>query len=84
MQMALGGRPPGRRARDSGLALFACSPGVQCAILWGSIAEIGNSARLLLWSVPAGRGHDDLLVSAARSARLDGVDWRARVTWGRA
>jgi hypothetical protein len=31
--------------------------------------------RLLRWSVPASRGHDDLLVSAALSARLDGIDW---------
>lgn len=39
-------------------------------------------ARLLRWSVPAGRGHDDLLVSAALTARLNRVDWRARVARG--
>ena len=38
--------------------------------------------RLLRWSVPAARGHDDLLVSAALTARLDGVDWRERVARG--
>ncbi|MDQ2655343.1 MAG: hypothetical protein M3Z20_20110, partial [Chloroflexota bacterium] len=38
--------------------------------------------RLLRWSVPAGRGHDDLLVSAALTARLDRVDWRERVARG--
>lgn len=34
--------------------------------------------RLLRWSVPQGRGHDDLVVSAALTAVLDGIDWRAR------
>jgi hypothetical protein len=38
--------------------------------------------RLLRWSVPAGSGHDDLLVSAALTARLDRVDWRERVARG--
>jgi hypothetical protein len=38
--------------------------------------------RLLRWSVPAARGHDDLLVSAALTARLDRVDWRERVARG--
>lgn len=38
--------------------------------------------RLLRWSVPAGRGHDDLLVSAALAARLDKIDWRPRAARG--
>ncbi|MBL8129836.1 MAG: hypothetical protein JNM64_19525, partial [Chloroflexia bacterium] len=38
--------------------------------------------RLLRWSVPASRGHDDLLVSAALAARLDRLDWRERVATG--
>lgn len=38
--------------------------------------------RLLRWSVPAGRGHDDLLISAALTARLDKADWRERVARG--
>lgn len=38
--------------------------------------------RLLRWSVPAGRGHDDLLISAALTARLDQIDWRPRTARG--
>lgn len=34
------------------------------------------------WSVPAGAGHDDLVVSAALVAALDGHDWRPRVAMG--
>jgi hypothetical protein len=30
--------------------------------------------RLLRWSVPASRGHDDLLISTAITARLDEID----------
>ena len=32
--------------------------------------------KLLRWSVPASRGHDDLLISTALTARLDEIDWR--------
>jgi hypothetical protein len=38
--------------------------------------------RLLRWSVPASRGHDDLLISAALAARLDEIDWRPRIAQG--
>jgi hypothetical protein len=38
--------------------------------------------RVLRWSVPADRGHDDLLISAALTARLDGIDWRVRMARG--
>ena len=38
--------------------------------------------KLLRWSVPAGRGHDDLLISMAPTARLDEIDWRDRMTRG--
>jgi hypothetical protein len=38
--------------------------------------------RILRWSVPAGRGHDDLLISAALTARLDEMDWRDRTARG--
>lgn len=38
--------------------------------------------RLLRWSVPASRGHDDLLISAALTARLDQIDWRPRTARG--
>jgi hypothetical protein len=38
--------------------------------------------RLLRWSVPVGRGHDDLLISTALAARLDQLDWRRRTARG--
>jgi hypothetical protein len=38
--------------------------------------------RLLRWSVPANLGHDDLLISAALTARLDEIDWRPRMARG--
>jgi len=36
----------------------------------------------LRWGTPAGRGHDDLVMSAALVTLLDGRDWRARVAKG--
>ena len=39
---------------------------------------------LLRWSVPEREGHDDLVVSAALAAVLDGRDLRPRVAMGRA
>ncbi|MDP9363724.1 MAG: hypothetical protein M3Q10_05770 [Chloroflexota bacterium] len=38
--------------------------------------------RILRWSVPASRGHDDLLISAALAARLDAINWRPRTARG--
>jgi hypothetical protein len=38
--------------------------------------------KLLRWSVPASRGHDDLLISTALTARLDAIDWRDRTARG--
>lgn len=38
--------------------------------------------KTLRWSVPPGRGHDDLVMSAALTAVLDGVDWRDRLARG--
>src|SRR3954464_9150392 len=38
--------------------------------------------KLLRWSVPASRGHDNLLISAALAARLDEIDWRDRTARG--
>jgi hypothetical protein len=40
--------------------------------------------KLLRWSVPASRGHDDLVISAALTATLDGHDWRPRRAIGHA
>ena len=36
----------------------------------------------LRWSVPASRGHDDLVMSAALTAVLDRIDWRPRLARG--
>jgi hypothetical protein len=38
--------------------------------------------KLLRWQVPPSRGHDDLVMSAALTAVLDGLDWRPRVAKG--
>jgi hypothetical protein len=38
--------------------------------------------KLLRWSVPASRGHDDLLISIALTARLNALDWRDRMARG--
>ena len=38
--------------------------------------------KLLRWSVPASRGHDDLLMSTALTARLDEIDWLDRTACG--
>jgi hypothetical protein len=38
--------------------------------------------KLLRWSVPPSRGHDDLLISTALTARLDAIDWRDRTARG--
>src|SRR5215217_2364035 len=40
--------------------------------------------RLLRWSLPSSRGHDDLLISTALTARLDAIDWRDRMARGHA
>jgi hypothetical protein len=58
-------------------------------VYWGQLAAcryevLPGPGRLLRWSVPANLGHDDLLVSAALTARLDAMDWRERVARGRA
>jgi hypothetical protein len=38
--------------------------------------------RPLRWGVPTSRGHDDLVMSAALAATLDGFDWRERLAYG--
>jgi hypothetical protein len=38
--------------------------------------------KTLRWGVPTGRGHDDLVMSAALVATLDGIDWRERMARG--
>jgi hypothetical protein len=46
-------------------------------------ATVPGPGRLLRWSVPSGRGHDDLVMSAALVAVLDGLDFRPRLAVGR-
>ncbi|MDP9370643.1 MAG: hypothetical protein M3Q03_20645 [Chloroflexota bacterium] len=47
---------------------------------------LAGPGKLLRWSVPTGRGagarHDDLVVSAALTAALEGFDWRPRTAIG--
>jgi hypothetical protein len=43
---------------------------------------VPGPGKLLRWSVPAGRGHDDLVMSAALTGALDGLDLRPRVAVG--
>ncbi len=47
---------------------------------------LAGPGKLLRWSVPTGRGtgtrHDDLVISAALTAALEGFDWRPRMAVG--
>ena len=43
-----------------------------------TFTTLPGPGRLLRWEVPAGRGHDDLVISAALAATLDTIDWRPR------
>lgn len=38
--------------------------------------------RVLRWIVPVGRGHDDVMISVALTAKPDDIDWRPRVAKG--
>lgn len=56
---------------------------------WAQLAAVTYATppgpgKSLRWGVPSGRGHDDLVMSAALVATLDGVDWRERVARGTA
>ena len=44
---------------------------------------VAGPGKLLRWSVPTARGHDDLVISAALTATLEGFDWRSRRAIGR-
>ena len=43
---------------------------------------VPGPGKLLRWSVPASRGHDDLLISTALTARVDAIGWRDRTARG--
>ncbi len=43
---------------------------------------LAGPGNVLRWSVPASEGHDDLVVSAALAAVLDGIDPRPRIAVG--
>ena len=54
---------------------------------WAQMRSIEYDVRegpgkMMSWSVPAGRGHDDLVMSAALAALLDEQDFRPRVARG--
>ena len=54
---------------------------------WRQLREVTFSTalgpgKLMQWSVPAGRGHDDLVMSAALVVALEGVDLRSRIARG--
>jgi hypothetical protein len=64
---------------DDGDALTRQYHAQLAATTYETVAGPGHRLR---WSVPAGRGHDDLLISAALVATLDTVDWRPRKAIG--
>ena len=49
-----------------------------------TFTTLPGPGRLLRWEVPSGRGHDDLVISAALAATLDTIDWRPRRAIGTA
>ncbi len=54
---------------------------------WRQLREVTfrtaiGPGKLMQWSVPAGRGHDDLVMSAALVAALEGIDLRSRIARG--
>ncbi len=54
---------------------------------WRQLREVTfkpslGPGRLMQWSVPAGRGHDDLVMSAALVVALEGLDLRNRIARG--
>jgi len=68
-------QPPGSREAALTAAFWAQMRSIQYEVMKGP----GMSMR---WSAPAGRGHDDLVMSAAMTALLDGHDFRPRVARG--
>ena len=57
-------------------------------LFWAQVEACGSQVtngpgRLLRWGVEDRATHDDLLVSAALCAALDGLDWRPRIARGR-
>jgi hypothetical protein len=67
--------PVGSAARSVTEAFWAELKAIEFAVREGP----GKSMR---WGTPTGRGHDDLVMSAALVARLDGVEWRPRIAVG--
>jgi hypothetical protein len=55
---------------------------------WGQVRDCTYSVdpgpgKIMRWSVPEAKGHDDLLISAALVGALEERDWRPRVAVGR-
>jgi hypothetical protein len=60
----------------------------ETGLYWAQVAACTftvdpGPGKILRWHVPARRGHDDLLLSAALIAALDARDWRPRTALGR-
>jgi hypothetical protein len=58
------------------------------ATWWGQVGACTYSVdpgpgKVMRWSVPEAKGHDDLLISAALVGALDDRDWRPQVAVGR-
>ena len=45
-------------------------------------AVVEGPNKMMRWGALSGRGHDDLVMSAALVARLEGADWRPRIARG--
>jgi len=67
---------------------YAPDGSAEQGLFWAQVEEceyetLPGPGRKMRWGVE-GRTHDDLLVSAAFCAVLDGMEWRGRVARGRA
>ena len=65
--------------RDDGEALTRAFWAQVAATTYETPSWPGHPLR---WGVPASQGHDDLVMSAALAAALDGIDWAPRVARG--
>ena len=67
--------------RDDGSALWRA---FRSQLAQTTYETPSGSGRPLRWGVPASRGHDDLVMSAALAVALDDMDWRPRRARGTA
>lgn len=67
---------------------YAADGAVDTGRFWQQVGActyevLPGPGKVMRWSVPETRGHDDLLVSAALVGALDSRDWRPRIATGR-